>query len=150
MFKINEKGEMEACDETFGMAVLEIKKKLAYYQQAETEGRLTTKLIPDERPEMRVIYIAHPFSGDAKNVKKVEKIILGLIQEYPNCTFYSPLHNTGFFYHDISYEAGMEHCLEMLRRCDEIWFCKGWQKSRGCNIEHNWAVEHGMALKEVE
>lgn len=96
-----------------------------------------------------VIYIAHPFQGKPENVEKVEKIILGLIEKYPDYTFYSPLHATGFFYFKKTYEEGMKDCLEMLRRCDEVWFCPGWQDSKGCNIEMNWCKEHGKPFKEL-
>lgn len=97
----------------------------------------------------KLVYIAHPFQGKPKNVKKVEKIILELIKKYPDYTFYSPLHATGFFYFAKSYEEGMKDCIEMLSRCDEAWFCKGWQRSRGCNIEMSWCKEHGMPYKEL-
>ena len=63
----------------------------------------------------KVIYIAHPFLGKPENVQKVEKIILKLIEQYPDYTFYSPLYATGFFYFK-SYEEGMKDCA--LRCCD--------------------------------
>ena len=47
---------------------------------------------------MKLIYIAHPFGGEQENVGRVEKIIKGLLHKHPDCTFYSPLHATGFFY----------------------------------------------------
>jgi hypothetical protein len=97
----------------------------------------------------KVIYIAHPFQGKATNVEKAEKIILELIEKYPDYTFYSPLHATGFFYFKKTYEEGMKDCIEMLSRCDEVWFCKGWQNSKGCNIEMNWCKEHGKLFKEL-
>lgn len=98
----------------------------------------------------KVIYIAHPFQGKPENVKKAEKIILKLIERYPDYTFYSPLHATGFFYFKKTYEEGMKDCIEMLSRCDEAWFCKGWQNSKGCNIEMNWCKEHEKPYKELQ
>ena len=98
----------------------------------------------------KIIYIAHEFNGDPANVKKVEAIILQLIKLYPDYTFYSPLHATGFFYFAKSYEEGMKDCIEMLSRCDEIWFAGYWQNSKGCSIEFNWADEHHMPIKFVD
>ena len=72
---------------------------------------------------MRMIYIAHPFGGEQENVEKVEKIIKGLLHKHPDCTFYSPLHATGFFYSQLTYLTGMEHCFEALSRCDEAYGC---------------------------
>ena len=51
----------------------------------------------EDKP-VKLIYIAHPFGGEQENVDKVEKIITGLLHKHPDCTFYSPLHATGFFY----------------------------------------------------
>lgn len=97
----------------------------------------------------RVIYVAHPFSGKSENVKKVEKIILKLIKQYPNYTFFSPLHATGYYYFEKSYEEGMKDCIELLSRCDELWLCPGWRESRGCNMEYEYAKKHGIPIKEL-
>ena len=33
-------------------------------------------------------------------------------------------------------------CITALLECDCVYFCKGWEKSRGCRVEHLVAVEH--------
>ena len=99
---------------------------------------------------MRMIYIAHPFGGEKENVEKVQKIITDLLHRLPNHTFYSPLHATGFFYNELSYLDGMEHCFEALSRCDELWLCEGWKDSRGCNMEYAFAKGKGMPIKFIE
>ena len=98
---------------------------------------------------MRMIYLAHPFGGEQENVDAVEKIIKGLLHKHPDCTFYSPLHATGFFYFEVSYEEGMEHCFEALSRCDELWLTGKWQDSRGCHLEINFAIKHDIPIKIV-
>ena len=40
----------------------------------------------------------------------------------------------------------MEHCYEALKRCDELWLCKGWEESRGCNMEKAYAIEHNIPI----
>ena len=35
-------------------------------------------------------------------------------------------------------------CITALLECDCVYFCKGWETSRGCSIEHLVAVEHGI------
>lgn len=97
----------------------------------------------------KLIYIAHPFLGKVENVAKAEKIILGLIRQYPDHTFFSPLHATGFYYFEKSYEEGMKDCIEMLSRCDELWLCEGWKDSKGCNIERDWAIANNMPIQEI-
>lgn len=95
---------------------------------------------------MKLVYIAHPFGGKRRNVRRVEHIIKRLLKTHNGTTFYSPLHATGFFYNELSHEEGMKHCVEMLKRCDELWLCEGWIKSRGCLIEHSYAVQHNMPI----
>lgn len=99
---------------------------------------------------MRMVYIAHPFLGKPENVAKVEQIILKLIKQFPDITFYSPLHATGFFYHEVSYEDGMEHCYEALSRCDELWLCEGWRESRGCKLEGLFATLHNIPIRYIK
>lgn len=96
---------------------------------------------------MKLIYLAHPFGGKQENVEQVEKIIKHLYREYLDCAFYSPIHATGFLYNEFSYLEGMEHCFEVLSRCDELWLCPGWQDSRGCNMEYAYAKAKGMPIK---
>jgi hypothetical protein len=97
----------------------------------------------------KVIYVAHPFLGKPENVQKAEQIILQLIKIFPDYTFYSPLHATGFFYFAKTYGEGMKDCLEMLSRCDELFLCEGWEESKGCSIKFYWADEHHMPITFV-
>lgn len=96
-----------------------------------------------------LIYVAHPFGGKQENKDKVEKIILRLTEQFPDYTFLSPIHATGFYYFNKSYDNGMKDCIEMLKRCDELWLCEGWEDSKGCNIERDWAIENGMKIGEI-
>jgi hypothetical protein len=36
--------------------------------------------------------------------------------------------------------------LEAMSRCHAVYFCKGWEKARGCRIEHQAAVEYGLEI----
>ena len=98
---------------------------------------------------MRMCYIAHPFGGLKENVDAVEKIVKDLIHKHPDCTFYSPLHATGFLYEELSYLDGMEHCFEALGRCDALWLAEGWQDSRGCNMEYGFAKAKGIPVEFI-
>jgi hypothetical protein len=97
---------------------------------------------------MKLIYIAHPFKGKQENVDKVEKIIKGLIHKHPDCTFYSPLHATVFFYNQLNLD-GMEHCIDMLCRCDELWLCGDYQEIGGYIVECSFAKAKGIPIKIV-
>lgn len=36
--------------------------------------------------------------------------------------------------------------LENMSQCHAAFFCKGWEKARGCKIEHEAAVAYGLAI----
>jgi hypothetical protein len=36
--------------------------------------------------------------------------------------------------------------LENMSLCHAAYFCKGWEKTRGCKIEHDAAVDYGLEI----
>ena len=36
--------------------------------------------------------------------------------------------------------------LESMSLCRAVYFCKGWEKARGCRIEHDAAVAYGLEV----
>lgn len=38
--------------------------------------------------------------------------------------------------------------LENMSLCHVVYFCKGWQDSRGCRIEHDAALAYGLEIIE--
>jgi len=82
-----------------------------------------------------LIYISHPYGNNPENIKKVEEIIHRLVKEHPENTYISPIHCFGFMYNSVSYEAGLEMCLNLLDRCEKMMVFGNWQDSRGCNAE---------------
>jgi hypothetical protein len=36
--------------------------------------------------------------------------------------------------------------LENMSLCHAAYFCKGWEKTRGCKIEHDAAVAYGLEI----
>ena len=99
---------------------------------------------------IKKIYVAHPFGSHGnmeENRKAVEEKILGFADNHPvDYMFISPIHATGFLYFKYTYEQGIEQCLSLVDACDEIWMCGDWQKSKGCNIEHEHAKKTGMKI----
>lgn len=69
--------------------------------------------------------------------------------ENVNCTF----ENLGMLYAQSS-QSSMQDCiitqecwqfLVGIGLCHAAYFCKGWQETRGCRIEHNAAKAYGLA-----
>lgn len=44
------------------------------------------------------------------------------------------------------YERAMGICIEELMKCQEIYFCKGWQNSKGCQLEMQAALIYGLEI----
>lgn len=40
--------------------------------------------------------------------------------------------------------------LENMSLCDVAYFCKGWEKARGCRIEHEAATAYGLIVMYEE
>lgn len=36
--------------------------------------------------------------------------------------------------------------IEAMSHCHAVYFCSGWEKARGCKIEHDIAVEYGLKI----
>ena len=37
--------------------------------------------------------------------------------------------------------------LEVMAQADLVYFCKGWEGTRGCKIEHEVAVNYGLDIQ---
>lgn len=42
--------------------------------------------------------------------------------------------------------AYLAKLIEVMSKCDAVYFCKGWEKARGCKIEHEIAKNYGLAI----
>jgi hypothetical protein len=46
--------------------------------------------------------------------------------------------NVGIYY--------LSKALEVMSKCDAVYFCKGWDTARGCKIEHEVAKNYGLEI----
>lgn len=98
----------------------------------------------------KVIYVCHEFGGKQENLDKVEELIKRLIEAYPNTFFISPLHTTGFLYHEVSYEKGMEYCITLLDMCDEMMTFGKRSMSKGCKIEKEYCGRYKIPIIDLD
>ena len=95
---------------------------------------------------MKTVYVAHPFRGDKEgNRERAKEICLELKELNPDCCFVSPL-DAFRWTDDLDDEDVLEMCKELVIRCDAIYLCEGWEKSKGCQKEKMVAE---MAGKDV-
>lgn len=82
------------------------------------------------RVRAKAVESAERFLGE-----KVE-VIDSYIEEQPPLT----TNNFGLWY--------LGKSIEMLCEADVVYFCKGWEKYRGCKIENQCAIEYGLNVIE--
>lgn len=44
----------------------------------------------------------------------------------------------------------LSESLQVMSLCHAVYFCKGWEKARGCRIEHDIATQYGLQIIEEE
>ena len=105
----------------------------------------------------KLIYISGKYKGKEEYKQKFETVIKGLVElekertnnkEY-DYVFISPIHAFGFLYDEVSYEEGIEYCLALLDRCDEIWMMDNWEESKGACIEFGYAKARGIHIEYI-
>lgn len=82
-----------------------------------------------------LIYISHPYGGLKNNRINVENIVIELSKKHPENTYISPIHCFGFMYDTVSYEHGLDMCLNLLEQCSQMLVFGDWKNSRGCTAE---------------
>ncbi len=91
-----------------------------------------------------IIYISHPFGGDENNQRIIGRLIVKLQKTFPDFLFISPIHSFSFAYHDVSYQKGLNMCLWLLEKCDEMWVFGDYQFSIGCMSEIAYCKNHNI------
>lgn len=94
---------------------------------------------------MKIIMISQPMRG--KTNEEIRKEREQLVKE---------IENNGDIVLDTVFDTTpknvdeaiwfLSKSIEYLAQADAVYFMKGWEKARGCKIEHEVAVEYG---KEV-
>ena len=59
-----------------------------------------------------------------------------------------PIENDEWAYEDgiISYEDTLSSDLAVIKKCDAVFFCPGWEKGKGTLIEHNFAEKNNIPI----
>ena len=100
---------------------------------------------------MKVIYIAGPCRGEnawvvEQNIRRAEQVgfevaQLGAMPLIPHT-------NTRFFDGTLTGEFWLEGTMELLRRCDAVVFCNGWDFSNGSLAERAEAEQLRLSCFE--
>jgi len=100
---------------------------------------------------MELIYISHPFTGNEELNRLDARQITGRLsmRHQDEFIFINPLDlfqgQSDFLEPD---SLILKQALEVLRKCNGVVFCKGWQRSAGCRKEFALATKLGLPIWE--
>lgn len=103
--------------------------------------------------KLRVIYVAHPVSGDVRgNVNRALRWLRWLMERTPGAVFVAPWIEALLAGADdsdpVQRERGLRDNLEIIKRCDALVLVGG-RVSTGMRIELNYAWLHGHACIDL-
>ena len=98
---------------------------------------------------MKVIYLASPYRakdewGVWTNIVSAHLAAKQLWSKGWACI--SPVSNTSFMGEVGDFNKWMDGDLEILSRCDALCLNYGWERSEGCRMEHDKAIELGLII----
>ena len=98
---------------------------------------------------MTKIFISQPMNG--KTTEEIEDkrnhIISRLTLQFARENEHIEIIDS--FFKDVPHNAKplwyLGESIKLMSEADVVFFCDGWQTSRGCQIEHDCALEYGIA-----
>ena len=107
--------------------------------------------------EKKKLFISEPMKDrDFKEIVKCREVFIvrnDLDEAYDILGNLVPTEQAGSLYDDDAFEEVLSvplyvlaASLNVMSRCDVALFRKGWEKARGCRIEHEAAVAYGLEI----
>ena len=92
---------------------------------------------------MTKIFISQPMNGKTnEEIKNERNYIIDKLIENESVEIIDS------FFKDKPYEASplwyLGESIKLMSEADIVFFCNGWQTARGCQIEHDCALEYGI------
>ena len=92
---------------------------------------------------MPKIFISQPMNGKTnEEIKNERNYIIDRLRENESVEIIDS------FFKDKPYEASplwyLGESIKLMSEADIVFFCNGWQTARGCQIEHDCALEYGI------
>ena len=92
---------------------------------------------------MTKIFISQPMNGKTnEEIKNERNYIIDKLRENESVEIIDS------FFKDKPYEASplwyLGESIKLMSEADIVFFCNGWQTARGCQIEHDCALEYGI------
>lgn len=101
---------------------------------------------------MRVIYMAHPVSGDVENnLKRAKQWVRWLEEHFSDVAVVATWILECEIWDDDNPEhraAGLQRDLAVIERCDELWLV-GEKVSKGMAYERDHAAVNGLRIRDL-
>ena len=92
---------------------------------------------------MTKIFISQPMNGKTtEEIENERNYIIDRLRENESVEIIDS------FFKDKPYESSplwyLGESIKLMSEADVVFFCNGWQTARGCQIEHDCALEYGI------
>ena len=92
---------------------------------------------------MTKIFISQPMNGKTtEEIENERNYIIDKLRENECVEIIDS------FFKDKPYESSplwyLGESIKLMSEADVVFFCNGWQTARGCQIEHDCALEYGI------
>ena len=92
---------------------------------------------------MTKIFISQPMNGKTtEEIENERDSIIDRLRENESVEIIDS------FFKDKPYESSplwyLGESIKLMSEADIVFFCNGWQTTRGCQIEHDCALEYGI------
>jgi hypothetical protein len=111
-------------------------------------------ILPADNTLKPVIYVAGRYS-DGGTLSEQKRWRNRNIMRYFSIKFMKkgwavlcPIENDEWAYEDgvITYEDTLSSDLAVIKKCDAIFFCPGWEKGKGTLVEHQFAKDNDIPI----
>lgn len=96
-----------------------------------------------------IIYVSHPFGGDAANVTRAREICKSYARQLPEALFVPARSVTCRPYDPDHYGRDLQLLLELESRCDVVFMTGDWESSLGRQTEYDFATRQGIPIAET-
>lgn len=97
------------------------------------------------------IFISMPMAGktDAQIISEFREIKQEILKTCKEAEFIDSIFSDFDYYCNTPIHY-LGRSIELLAEADIVYFAKGWQKARGCKVEHLVAELYGKMIKEAK
>ena len=96
---------------------------------------------------MKKYYLSHPYTGnEAENIASARRKKVKLQASCMDALVINPLDFFLGIDQVLNPSEVMEKAIFLLKDCDAMILCDGWQDSKGCQEEYAYAMENGIRV----